>query len=133
MNNLCGKQRQPVLAALVVMALLGAMASTAQAALRALEEAYELNASLVERWPSSDVGSLVLRPCPNCEPVMLRVDANTLYRLGMRGAVITRAELVERQALLRDRRNTFVYVFYEPGSRIATRVVLDVTAERSAP
>lgn len=98
----------------------------AHAELVAVEQAYEINAAQVDRWPLGDTGSLVLRACNSCDSVTLRVDAATRYRLGMSGAEVSRDELVSLQATLRDRKSTPVYVFYRPQDGIATRVVLDV-------
>jgi len=99
------------------------------AALVAVEEAYEINAAQVERWPLGDTGSLVIRSCSSCESIALRVDETTEYRLSMAGDKVSRDELVRLQATLRDRKGTHVYIFYRPRDGVATRVVLNVDKE----
>ena len=47
---------------LTAIAMTWAMLLPAQAALVAIEQAYEVTAAQVERWPLGETGTLVLRP-----------------------------------------------------------------------
>jgi len=99
---------------------------SAQAALEALEQAYDMTADKVERWPLGDHASIVFRPCASCERLAISVSPATLYARSLSGAFISRAELLELKSVLSNTDDTFVYVFYRPDDGIATRIVLDV-------
>ena len=96
-----------------------------EAALEVSQRAYELDASLVERWPLGDVGTIVFRECDGCEQVIVKVDAATDYRLSMRGANVGRDELLRVKATLTDPSDADVYIFYRTADDTATRIVLD--------
>jgi len=103
-----------------------ALTPVSQAALVAAKQAYEMTANQVERWPLGDSGSIVFRPCRNCDPVALQVDAATRYGRSLSGNGITREELLQLKSMLSSIDDTFVYIFYRPDDGVATRIVLDV-------
>lgn len=113
------------LAAILLPALLAPLQAT-QAALEATEQAYELMADQVERWPLADNASVVFRPCRSCDRMVLAVDAATRYGRSLSGRDITRDELLRMKSILTDANDTFVYIFYRPEDATATRIVLDV-------
>lgn len=96
------------------------------AALVATEQAYELDASQIERWPLGDDGSLILRPCGGCDRVVLRVNAETRYGRSLSGPAMTREELLQLKSTGAVSGDTLVYVFYRPDDGVVTRLVLDV-------
>jgi hypothetical protein len=101
------------------------------AALERVEDAYELRLEQVERWPLADSTNIVVRPCSRCDRVVLQVNAATRYSNGLRGADIGREELLRVKSTIRDRDNTFVYIFYRPENSSVTRIVLDADLSRA--
>ena len=95
------------------------------AALVATEQAYEVEATQIERWPLGDNGSLVLRPCDSCELVTLTVTPETKYRRSSSGMNITREEFLAAKAQIRDLDDAYVFLFYRPDDGIVNRIVLD--------
>lgn len=67
------------LLAVVAIAALQSMGQTVVAAPPApVEQAYELSAGDLT-LPTNEFGSVILKPCPTCDSVTLRVDGNTSY------------------------------------------------------
>jgi hypothetical protein len=96
-----------------------------QAALEITVRTYELDASLVERWPLGDVGTIVFRKCDACEQIILAVDSTTQYKLELSGSPIGRDELLRVKSALADPAATYVYISYRVADDTATRIVLD--------
>lgn len=113
--------------ALAGLLLLG-MALPASATLRTIEQAYELTRSQVQ-LPGKPEGSLTVRPCPECRPVVLRATAATTWfsRPGTPAPAGHAAVLAAFRASAANP-GTLVYIYYEPQSRRVKRVVLDVPA-----
>jgi len=80
------------------------------------EQAHELDAALVT-MPSSPTGYLFFKSCPDCRVDSLQVNNNTKYVLG-------RETVTLRQFRKYGVRRGQMYVFYEPKSKIVTRVRL---------
>ena len=97
------------LAALVALA-------PASAEIIQLEDAYELSSSQVS-IPRRE-GSLFVRKCRECQSVRLQLRESTRYFFGEEQ--VTLKEL-RREARREDR---LIYVFYEPETRVVTRIVL---------
>ncbi|HEY8520235.1 MAG TPA: hypothetical protein VIN61_09150 [Gammaproteobacteria bacterium] len=77
--------------------------------------------------PPGPVGSLIVRPCPECDPVSLLVDGNTTYSLAGQPPIALADFTVIAQQLLAlesEETSSSVGVFYLPGSMRATRIVL---------
>jgi len=94
-------------------------------ALESTVQSYELNASLVERWPLGDVGTIVFRKCDNCDQVILAVDGATRYLLKIGGSPVGRDELLRVKSMITDQTDADVYIFYRTDDDTATRVILD--------
>jgi hypothetical protein len=99
------------------------LSTPAGAVLETVEEAYELTLLQV-RMPASSADSVVIRTCATCEPVRLRVNAQTTYRLAYGEAPVSLAEMNSFIGAIADRQDTAVAVFYEPESLVVTRIVL---------
>lgn len=112
--------RKTFLALILSVTLFG----TAEAALVALERDFELALNQVT-LPRSSAGQVVVRQCGDCDPEVLRVDANTRYFLGSNKPA-SLAELRAAADAVRDPKRTGVYVFYEPETGVVTRIVLDL-------
>ena len=108
---------------LLLTTLLSALTATAALAdIRPLEDAHEVSSERI-RLPGSEAGSLILRECPRCEPVTLRVNARSAYQSGNRTLGLT--EFKARFAA-RQRGGEFVLtVFHDPETKFVTRVVMD--------
>lgn len=121
---------------LLAAALVVAGSGPAAAALRTIEQAYELTRSEV-KLPTSADGGLTVQPCPTCRPVVLRVSAATLwYRSPVArqdaGQSVDQAQFLAAWRASTDPR-TLVYVYYEPRTRRVKRVVLDDRGAGAAP
>lgn len=98
----------------------------AAATLRTIEQAHELTRSQVQ-LPDKPEGSLTVRPCPTCKPVILRVTTATAWFIAP-GAVKAAGQPAVLAAFKASAINpqTLVYVYYEPQTRRVKRIVLDV-------
>jgi hypothetical protein len=116
-----------------LLALLLSTALPAGAALRTIEQAYELTRSQVQ-LPGRPEGSLTVRPCPTCRPVLLRVTTGTAWFAspGSREPSGQAVVLAAFKAAGGDPR-TLVYVYYEPQTRRVKRIVLDTPARTARP
>lgn len=114
-------------------ALLLAAALPAGATLRTIEQAYELTRNQVQ-LPDGTTGSLVVRPCANCRPVVLQVTEATTWHSGSgrQPPVGQAAVLAAFRAMAMDP-GTLIHVYYEPRSRKVTRVVLDAPTVATTP
>ncbi len=123
MNRTMDRQIIITLAALTL-----AFTGLAQASMKALEEAYELDLTQVS-LPAHTADKVTLKECDDCFTVQLSVDARTSYHVGMRTAGVTLLELNDAVSRISDRENTPIYVMYEPESLVVTRIILG-TASR---
>ncbi len=112
--------------ALLILALLLMFSTSAQATLQAHEQAYEIKAAQIVRWPLRAGDSLVVKPCTDCDIQTLRVTDHTKYAIGFgRDAeTITLNELLRQKSLLRDENNHLIVIFFQPDDRQVSRVVL---------
>jgi len=110
---------------------------TTNAALERVEDAYELRLEQVERWPLADSTSIVVRPCDQCNRVVLHVSRETCYLAGTphkqterckrdanRGKK-AREDLLRRKSTVRNPGDAFVYIFYRPEDQSVACIVLD--------
>lgn len=99
------------------------LSTPAGAVLETIEQAYELTLLQV-RMPGSSADSVVIRTCATCDPVRLRVNAQTTYRLAYREPPVSLAEMNSFIGAVADRQKTAVAVFYDPESLVVTRIIL---------
>jgi hypothetical protein len=85
-----------------------------------VEEAYELNFDTVT-LPANAAGHIRFKPCAHCGNTTLTVDASTTYHNGIRTPAISLPELISAAATQNTR---LIYVYYDPVTEVATRVVL---------
>ena len=106
---------------LLTISLLGMLfAINAHAVLIAQEQALELSTMDV-RLPENGAGNtLVVRQCPGCPPMLLRIQTETEHYIDDR-----RVSYKELRALARTLDAAGLYVFYEPETNEITRIVLD--------
>ncbi len=105
-----------------------AFAGLAQAGMRTIEEAYELDLTQVI-LPAHEADQVALKACADCFTVQLSVNYDTSYHVGMRSAAVTLQTLTAAADAVSDREHTPVYVMYEPESLVVTRIILG-TASR---
>ena len=109
---------------LLLTAALLITATGGQAALRAVEQVYELGLRSVT-LPAGASGQLLVRRCTNCRAEPLRVDATTRYFVRPGESMVTLNDLRAAAGRAALRRAPYIYIYYEPHSRVARRVVLD--------
>ncbi|QOJ31873.1 MAG: hypothetical protein HRU81_07090 [Gammaproteobacteria bacterium] len=103
-----------------------AAAGSAQASLKAIEQAYELDPAEVS-LPAATGGSLALRRCAGCAAELLRVDAHTQFQV-LPGAGNVSLDVLRREAgRVASRPRTSIFVYFDPRSGIVRRIVLDAT------
>ncbi len=111
---------------LITLLVLGTM-TQAQAALRNLEQAYELVPGQL-MLPAAASGNLTVHRCPGCAAETLQLDAHTEFQvLPGTPAVVDFDTLRRKMAQFRHRPRTSLFVYYDPVTRIARRIVLDAT------
>ena len=123
MNRTMDRQ---IITTLAVLTL--AFAGLAQAGMKSIEEAYELDLTQVI-LPAHEADQVALKACADCFTVQLSVNYRTSYHVGMRSAAVTLQTLTAAADAVSDRENTPVYVMYEPESLVVTRIILG-TASR---
>ena len=119
---------------LVAAAMLVLAAGHATAALRAVEQAYELGLGDLT-LPGNEAGYLMARLCPRCRPEVLRVDAATRYLVRPSATPVSLAEFraQAKRALQVAANQGFCYVYYDPKTRHVRRLVLDAANSGSRP
>ena len=106
-----------------LLALLLAVA-TARAALQPVEEGLEVPPERLQ-LPAGESGSLMVNACASCAPLQLLATPATRYQpAGFDSAPVSLAEMAAALSSA-DRRRALLYVFYDPGTRQLTRLVLD--------
>jgi hypothetical protein len=111
-------------ATLAALCLAG-LVSSAGASLVTIERAYELTRDQVQ-LPGRSTGSLTVRACATCRPVLLQVTANTTWfsAPGTRQPA-GQAAVIEAFKASAGNPATLVYIYYEPQTRRVNRIVLD--------
>jgi hypothetical protein len=107
---------------LFIVATFLACTGLAHAALDKVEDTYELSLSQVQ-LPTFSTGNVVVRACPDCEPVLRPVSERTEYRLGSAGPQVTLREL--RDAA-KAARNGLVYVAFSTETGAVNRIILSL-------
>jgi len=98
----------------------------ARATLRIVEQAVETS-TLSVSLPDSNVGSMAVKSCPSCKPMLLRLTPRTQFLVGR--APVPYAEFV---ALARGASDRGLGVFYHGNERTITRLIIS-DAGRAAP
>ena len=113
-----------------LLGLSALIAAPAQGALDRIEETLELDRSQVE-LPSFAGGSVVVRPCADCETQIFQASASTVYQLGYRGEQVDlqtfRAAAFQGQA-----KDTMILVSYSTEDQQVTRIVLSTPPSAAA-
>ncbi len=101
-----------------------ALPRNAQGALEVREEAFELEAGQILRWPLRAGDSLVVRPCDDCDVTTLQVTEETRYSLGFNGEPLTLRDLLRMESLNSSHDNSLIIVFFRPNNGPVTRIIL---------
>jgi hypothetical protein len=112
--------------ALLMFTLLLVFSTAVQAALQASEQAHEIKAEQILRWPLRAGDSLIVKPCTDCDIQTLRVTEHTRYAIGFgrNAKATTLNELLRQKSLLHDEENHLIVIFFQPDDRQVSRVVL---------
>lgn len=112
--------------AILALALLAVAAwgMTAQAALEVVEEAWELSADQVLRWPLRAGDRLVIQPCETCDTSALQVTEDTRYSTGFRAPDMSLQDLLREKSRQGGRSDYLVILFYTPDEQQVTRIIL---------
>ena len=107
--------------------LLGSLSSAwGYRVLEQAEDAYELMLGEVS-LPRSAAGSVIFKPCPDCNTTSLRVSGETTYLLN--GSSLELSDFLEAAEAIRQQdggnRNTAVYVFFDVDSKRVNRLELE--------
>ncbi len=106
--------------------LLATWLSAGHAAIRPIEQAFELGPAQVE-LPARPDAQLTVRPCAGCPIVALRVTAATRwYSSLIERQPAGQAAVLEIYRAASGNPQTLVHVFYEPQTLRVRRVVLDL-------
>jgi hypothetical protein len=100
-----------------------AFTGLAQAGMRTIEEAYELNLTQV-MLPAHSADQLTLKQCEDCYTVQLQADDGTSYHIGFRSPAVTLQTLIAAADAVSNREDTPIYVMYQPESLVVTRIIL---------
>jgi hypothetical protein len=118
-----------IITTLAVLTL--AFAGLAQAGMRTIEEAYELDLTQII-LPVHEADWVTLKECADCFTVQLSVDYRTSYHVGMNTAGVTLRELTDFAGAVSNREDTPIYVMYEPESLVVTRIILGTASRQAA-
>lgn len=110
----------------LAIALLAAVAwgTPAAAALEAIEQAYELSARQILRWPLRTGDHLLVRPCDTCDTTTLQVTESTRFSTGFNTPDITLRDLLREKTRQGGQGDYLVVLFYTPDNRQVTRMIL---------
>jgi hypothetical protein len=117
-----GKIRMAPLFALGLCGLFTATA--ADAALEAIEDAYEVELARVE-LPVHALGQVSFAACAGCDRVSLQVGGDTRYLLAGAPPPLSLGSFREEAARTVDPLDAVVYVIYDTRTGVVTRLVLD--------
>ncbi len=109
--------RNRLLSLFLGLALVGASIET-QAGLTIVEQAVETS-TLVVSLPDSSTGSMAVKSCPSCKPMLLRLTASSKFLVGR-----TPVSYSEFVALTRGASDRGLGVFYDRKSGTITRLII---------
>lgn len=111
---------------IALLVLLGTWLSAGQAAIRQIEQAFELTPAQVE-LPGRPDAQLTIRACASCRVVALHVTAATQWYSGMREQLPAgQAAVLEIYRTASSDPQTLVHVYYDPHTLRVKRIVLDL-------
>ena len=114
-----------------LLVLLASWLSGGQAAIRQIEQAFELRPAQLQ-LPSRAEAQLTIRPCADCRVVALRVTAPTQWYAGMdEQQPAGQARVLKIYRTASSDPQTLVHVYYEAQTLRVKRIVLDL--RRGAP
>lgn len=109
-----------------LIVLLASWLSGGQAAIRQIEQAFELTPQQLQ-LPSRPDAQLTIRPCANCRVVALRVTAATQWYAAMdEQQPAGQARVLEIYRTASSDPQTLVHVYYEAQTLRVKRIVLDL-------
>lgn len=112
--------------ATLVLLLSSLSSAWAYRVLEQVEAAHELVLGEVS-LPRSAAGTVIFKPCPDCNTTALRVSGETQYFVN--GSPLELADFLARAEDIRKldggNRNTAVYLFYDVDSQRVNRLMLD--------
>jgi hypothetical protein len=112
-----------------LIVLLASWLSGGQAAIRQIEQAFELTPAQLQ-LPSRPDAQLTIRPCANCRVVALQVTAATQWYAGMdEQQPAGQARVLEVYRTASSDPQTLVHVYYEARTLRVKRIVLDLRRE----
>jgi hypothetical protein len=104
---------------LLGIALAGSSPAASAAGFKVLEQAIETSTFVVS-LPDGDTGSMAVKSCMQCKPVLLRLTPHSRFLAG--GAQVTYAEFL---ALARDSGEQALNIFYDRKSGSITRLLMN--------
>ena len=107
------------LSLLLALGLVGSTLNASAAGLTVLEQAIETSTFVVS-LPDGDTGSMAVKSCPQCKPVLLRLTPHSKFLVG--GAQVPYAEFL---ALARDSGDQGLNIFYDRKSGSITRLLMN--------
>jgi hypothetical protein len=112
-----------------MLALSGTLVlGTAEASLKAIEQAYELHLNQVV-LPAILGGNVIVRPCAKCKPVTLSTSADSRFAIRNGQSNLALAEFIRAVNTASRGSNPMLYVYYAPEQRRVTRIVLGASPE----
>ncbi len=109
-----------------LLVLLASWLSTGQAAIRQIEQAFELTPAQLQ-LPSRPEAQLTIRPCADSRIVALRVTAATQWYAGLaEKQPAGQAAVLEIFRTAGSDPQTLIHVYYEPQTLRVKRIVLDL-------
>lgn len=109
-----------------IFLLLAGSLSAGHAAIRQIEQAFELTPAQLE-LPARPDAQLTIRPCTGCRIVALRVTPATQWYSSLaERRPVGQAAVLEILRTASSDPQTLIHVFYEPQTLRVSRVVLDI-------
>jgi hypothetical protein len=109
-----------------LLVLLALWLPASEAALRQIEQAFELRPEQLQ-LPARPDAQLTIRRCPGCRVVALQVTTTTLWYAGMaERKPAGQAAVLKIYRTASNDPHTLVHVYYEPRTLRVRRIVLDL-------
>lgn len=113
-----------------LLALGTILSAPAHGALERIEDTLEVDRSQVE-LPSYTEDRVVVRACEQCDVKILKVNANTVYRLAVNGEPVD-LQTFREAAFKRSARDTLMYITYALDGETIRHIVLGSPPPASA-
>lgn len=108
----------------LLLALAALLAGSAQATLKAVDEALELALGAVV-LPATEGAPFTARRCAGCKPEVMATTVETRYFVWPGRASVPLADLRKAATKASARPSALIYVYYDPRTRAIRRLVLD--------